>query len=259
MIIAIPQIQIFFFILARIAGLFIQAPVLSSRSIPMLAKTALAVWIAIILWFIVPVKIELIPQTMMEFFSLLIVEVALGFTIGFTCNLFFLAAQSAGQFIDLQMGLSVSQSFDPIFGAAISIMEKLMLMLVLVIFLIANGHHLLLAVIQKSFELIPTPAVINFASPSFVSEMMGLGKSLLSISLQLAMPIILVIFIIDFCFGIVSRVAPQVNVFMLGFQLKPPLGLLTMLFILPILIKRIASLLGIMGEEMIKLISALRI
>ena len=259
MIITIPQIQVFFFIIARVAGIFIQAPILSSRSFPTLGKTALAIWISLILWFVTPIKIELMPQNLIGFVLALTTEVMLGFTIGFACNIIFLSIQSAGELIDLQMGLSVAQSFDPVFGGAVSIMGRALFFTGIVIFFAVDGHHLFLSILNQSFNMIPAPAVINLASPSFITTLMGLGATLLNLSIKLAIPAILVIFISDFCFGIVSRVAPQVNVFMLGFQVKPSLGLLTLFLIMPLLVKQIASLLGIMGEEALKLLLALKI
>lgn len=259
MILALPQIEVFLFILARIAGIFIQAPVFSSRTFPSGAKMALAIWIAAVLWFVVPVNLSLMPVNFAGFITILVIEVMIGFIIGFACNVIFLALQSAGELMDLQMGLSVSQAFDPLFGAAISIMGRLLFMVALMAFLLLDGHHLLLSVLHQSFRILPTPAAITLSSPALVTNIVSLGGMLWSIALQLAAPIILIIFLSDFAFGIVSRVAPQVNVFMLGFQVKPALGLLAFLFTLPLLIKHIATLLGLIAQEMLKLLTALKV
>ncbi|MBI5701211.1 flagellar biosynthetic protein FliR [Candidatus Saganbacteria bacterium] len=259
MILTLPQIEVFMFILARIAGIFIEAPILSSKSIPALGKTALAIWITSVLWFVTPVNTTLLPKTLVEFIVFIAIEVTIGFLIGFVCNTIFLVLQSAGEFIDLQMGLSVAQSFDPIFGASISIIGRMIFFIALMVFLLFNGHHLLLSMLHQSFTVLPVPTYINLTSANFIYNLLNLGQILLATSVQLAGPVILVIFLSDFAFGIVSRVAPQVNVFMLGFQVKPALGLLAMLFTIPILIKHISRLLGLMGEEVLKLLSAFRL
>jgi flagellar biosynthesis protein FliR len=75
---------------------------------------------------------------------------------------------------------------------------------------------------------------------------------------MLAVPAVLFIFLSDFCFGIVSRVAPQVNVFMLGFQVKPCLGLIAILLSLPLVIKYINNLLAVAGEQLLRLLIILR-
>ncbi len=259
MIIALPQIEVFLFILARILGIFLQAPVFNSRAFPALAKTALAVWITTVLWYVTPVNVAAIPQNFIMFIFCLASEVTIGFLIGFTCNIIFLGIQGAGELMDLQMGLSVSQAFDPVFGASISIVGRLLFFISLIVFLLFNGHHLLFTILQQSFRMLPTPAIINLSSPALVSELIIMGQMLWTTSIQLAGPIILIIFLSDFAFGIVSRVAPQVNVFMLGFQVKPALGLAALLFILPLFIKHVGSLLGTAAEEVIKLLVALKL
>ena len=259
MIISLPQVEVFLFILARIAGLFIQVPVISSRSFPSFLKIALAIWISAVLWFVTPVRAELLPNSLPAFIVFLVMEVAIGFTIGFICNVIFLGVQSAGEIIDLQMGLSVSQAFDPVFGTAISIVGRMLSFVAITVFLIVNGHHMVLTVLNQSFRMLPVPAVINPTAPNFILELLNLGGIMLLTAVQLSAPIVLIIFLSDFCFGIVSRVAPQVNVFMLGFQVKPALGLIAILFTLPLLIKHITALLGIMGEEVLKLLMVLKI
>lgn len=259
MIISLPQLEVFFFIFARLAGIFIQAPGLSSRSIPTLAKAAMVTWITAVLWFVVPVNINSLPQNFMAFILALAIEVTIGYLIGFVCNIIFLAIQSAGELIDLQMGLSVSQAFDPVFGASVSIVGKMLFYVAVTVFFMLNGHHLLFTILQQSFRLLPTPAAINLSSPALISELLGLGQIMWLTALQLAGPILLVIFLLDFTFGIVSRVAPQVNVFMLGFQVKPALGLIVILFTLSLFIKHIAALLGIMNEEVLKLLMFLKV
>ena len=258
MIISLPQIEVFLFIFARIAGIFIQTPVISSRSFPSMGKAALAVWISTVLWFVVPVNTDLIPQTLVGFIVVLVSEVVIGFLIGFTCNVIFLAIQSAGELIDLQMGLSVSQAFDPVFGASLSIIGRMLFFVSLTTFLLLNGHHLVLSILNQSFRMLPTPYLVNLGSQSLIPNLLNLGTIMWTTALQLAGPVVLVIFLSDFTFGIVSRVAPQVNVFMLGFQVKPALGLIAILFTLSIFIKHIAGLLGIMGEEVLKLLVSLK-
>ncbi|KAF0133330.1 MAG: flagellar biosynthetic protein FliR [Candidatus Saganbacteria bacterium] len=256
MIITLPQIEVFLLILARISGLFSTAPLFSARSIPSLGKTAIIIWITALMWFVIPVSN--FPSSTISFFLAVLTEATLGIILGFAVNIIFIAVQAAGELIDLQMGLSVAQSFDPIFGANISIVGRFILTMALTLFVIFNGHHMLLSIIHQSFRLIPLGGSINITSPKFLSEIISLGTILWSIAIQLAGPIILIIFLSDFAFGIVSRVAPQVNVFMLGFQVKPALGLVGILFILPIMTKYIGGLLAVMAEEALKILGALR-
>jgi len=220
-------------------------------------KTSIAIWIAIVLWFITPVSPAL-PESFPAFIATLLVEVAIGFTIGFICNIIFIAVQSAGEIMDLQMGLSVATALDPVFGAVISVVGKLAFFTAIIIFITADGLHLVLSAFNQSFTALPAGKLANFASPQLAEQMIGLGSMLWRTAIQLAAPIVLLIFLSDFSFGIVSRVAPQVNVFMLGFQVKPLLGIFGFMLCLPFIVKYINKLLEVMATQLIIFSNAIK-
>lgn len=258
MVLTLPQIEVFLLILARVAGIFLEAPLFSARTIPGIVKMALAIWLTLVIWFIVPISPSItLPQINLAFAFLLVKEIMVGFLIGFVCQLLFAAIQSAGDFIDLQMGMSIATALDPSTGAVSTILGRLCFFLGVIIFLITNGHHMLLSALYQSFRLLPLGAPINL-SGNVITQLILLGGSLWLIALQLATPALILIFLSDFSLGIVSRVAPQVNVFMLGFQLKPIIGLLALLFSLPLFIGFISLLTNQMMQEIIKLLFNLR-
>jgi flagellar biosynthetic protein FliR len=160
--------------------------------------------------------------------------------------------------MDLQMGLSVATALDPVFGAVISVIGKLAFFFALIIFIIADGHHLILSALHQSFTALPVGKLANFSSPNLAMQIIELGSTLWLTAIKLAAPVILLIFLSDFTFGIVSRVAPQVNVFMLGFQVKPSLGLLGLLMTLPFIVKYINRLIGFMMEQLILLANTIK-
>jgi flagellar biosynthetic protein FliR len=258
MLISTAQLTVFLMVLARIIGLFASAPLFNSRSFPAFAKVALAIWVAGILWFVVPVRAEALPVTSMGIVLMLTSEAIIGLAMGFLTNIIFIVVQGAGEIIDMQMGLSVAQSFDPVFGAQISVIGRMTFYIALTIFLVVNGHHLLLSALNQSFRVIPVGGMINLSSPLLVLQMIELGTRFWSMALQFAGPMILIIFLSDFAFGIVSRVAPQVNVFMLGFQVKPALGLIGLMFTMPLIVKHLAGLLEYMAETAFKLLLIIR-
>ncbi|MFH1386181.1 MAG: flagellar biosynthetic protein FliR [bacterium] len=257
MIISSIQLTAGLLILARIAGVFIQAPLFSSRSFPMQAKTAFAIWLAALLWFVTPIS----PGLPTDFFSFVIAltfEVIIGYLIGFVCYIIFIALQSGGEIIDLQMGLSVASALDPVFGAVISVIGRLIFFVTLLIFITLDGHHLLLSAFHQSFTLIPAGKIPNLMSYDLFNQLMGLGTMLWLTAIKIAAPIILLIFLADFTFGIVSRVAPQVNVFMLGFQIKPILGLFAISLLSPFLLRYVEKLIEVMGSEVLKLLTIIK-
>jgi flagellar biosynthetic protein FliR len=178
--------------------------------------------------------------------------------IGFIVNIIFLAVQSAGEVADLQMGLSVATALDPVFGSVISVIGRLAFFTALIVFITADGHHLVLSALHQSFTVLPAGKLANFSSPQLAMQMIELGSTLWITAIKLAAPAVLLIFISDFTFGIVSRVAPQVNVFMLGFQVKPSLGLLGILMSLPFIVKYINRLLEFMAEQLLVLANTIK-
>jgi len=100
--------------------------------------------------------------------------------------------------------------------------------------------------------------MVNFSSPDLAVQMINLGTMFWATAIKLAAPIVLLIFLADFSFGIVSRVAPQVNVFMLGFQVKPAIGLVGIMLTLPFIVKYINYLIGFMAGQFILLAQTLK-
>jgi flagellar biosynthetic protein FliR len=250
MILGVQQIEVFFLIFARIIGIFIQAPLINSRSIPATVKVGFAVWMTMVLWFVTPIY-NIFPTSLVGFIIALVFEVAIGYTMGFICYMLFLAVQAAGEFMDTQMGLSVASTLDPIFGATISVIGRLSFYLSLVIFVTSNGHHMLFSALHQSFTYLPVGKLANFTSPALFTQLIDVFSSVWATSFKLAAPVILLIFLSDFSFGIVSRVAPQVNVFMLGFQVKPILGLMGIMLALPLIVKYINTLIALMLQQMV--------
>ena len=250
MVITFPQIEVFLLVLARVAGLFIDAPVLSAKSIPTYVKTALAIWISALLWFVVPVKY--LPDSLPAFVLAIVVEVFVGYIIGFVASIILQSAQAAGDVLDLQMGLSVANVLSPTTGQMTSITGTFMFMIALVVFLLVDGHHLVLSAIHQSFVAIPIISFIDFSKPDLLLQMLDLLRWFWISTIQLCAPMLLLIFLSDFAFGIVSRVAPQVNVFMLGFQVKPSLGLLGLMLISPLIIKHMMTLIAQSSTEIAK-------
>ena len=252
MVISLPQIEIFLLILARVSGLFIDGPLFSAKSIPSFVKMCMAVWLSVIMWFVVPVRY--LPDSMFAFVLAIVVEVFIGYTIGFVSSIVLQAAQAAGDILDMQMGLSVANVLSPTTGAASSITGTFMFLIALTVFLIVNGHHLVLSAIYQSFTAIPLITVIDFSKPNLLFQVLDLLRWFWVTTIQLCSPMLLLIFLSDFSFGIVSRVAPQVNVFQLGFQVKPSLGLFGLMLLSPLLIGHMVSLIGQTTNEIAKLL-----
>ena len=232
-------------------GMIVTAPFFQIKSIFSLGKVVLTFWISILVMFIVPLPQDL-PMDMLSFFLALIVELGVGLIIGFTANLVMVAIEFGGMLMDTQAGLSSASVLDPTSGKNAALLELLMKQLAVMLFLIMNGHHLVLSTIFESFSIIPLGEPVNFTDGS--EFLFSLGTDLFSIGLKLASPIILVIFLVDFSFGILNKVAEQINIFQLGFQLKPTVSIIIFLGIAPGFVLILIGVIEIVMDYLIKLL-----
>ena len=248
MLLNVNQVFIFMVIMARSIGLFLTAPFFSNRIISRTAKIGLIIWITITLWFVVPVPKTFMVGAFLPLILVLMQELFIGIMLGTVAELLFAGIKAAGEIIGMQMALSVASTFDPAEGGQESIITTLYQNILMILFLIVDGHHLLLVALRKSYDVLPMFNTWNFAMAG--RSMAELAGGIFAIGISLAAPIVLVIFLLDFAFGLVSRVAPQVNVFQLGFQVKPPLGEAVLLLTAPFLVERMVFLLSRTIEEL---------
>ena len=230
MILTYYQLSVFFLIFARFSGMVLISPFLSMKSLFSLGKVGLVFWASVLIMFIVPLP-QTLPNSLFVYFFALLVELAIGLIIGFTANLIIMAIEFGGMLMDTQAGLSSASVLDPTSGKNSALLELMMKYLSLMLFLIVNGHHMVISAVFESFSIMPLGQPVDFAAGS--QYLVSLGSALFFIGLKLAAPIILVIFIVDFSFGILNKVAEQVNVFQLGFQVKPSVAIIIFLGISP--------------------------
>jgi flagellar biosynthetic protein FliR len=249
------QIVLFFLIFARLLGLIQQAPLFNNKDIFALAKLALVVWVSMLCVFLVPTVIHL-PQSLLELAPAVVVEFLVGAVIGYVMQLIIISVEFAGSLIDNQAGLSASSVLDPSSGQSNPVLTRLMTQVATIAFVVVNGHLLVLRAILESFKILPVGSPIDI--PSTMEALMVTGQDIFSIGLQIAMPVILVIFLTDFALGLVNRVAPQVNVFQLGFQIKPIVAVLVMLFAMPVTLELVTSVIQKMTERSFELMIIMR-
>jgi flagellar biosynthesis protein FliR len=177
--------------------------------------------------------------------------------LGFVSNIFLAGIELAGSLMDTQAGLSVASVLDPSSGQNAALLQQWFKWIAMIIFLIVGGDRMLLSAIYKSFFILPVGHPVNLSSGSY--EIMMLFKNVFLIGCQLSAPILLVVFIVDYAFGIMNRVAEQINVFQLGFQIKPTVSLFVLMSTLPGLIYVITSILSQVLVYMMQVMKALAI
>ncbi|HTL30814.1 MAG TPA: flagellar biosynthetic protein FliR, partial [Tepidisphaeraceae bacterium] len=154
-------------------------------------------------------------------------EIIFGFAMGMVLSFVFIAGQWAGELIGQQMGLNMSEVFDPQFGQAGSLVGDMYFMLTLVIFLSLRGHHAILDGVRASFDALPLLSV-GMNKPLF-GLLTGLFTSCTTLAIQLAGPMIVTMLVVDLALGAISKTMPQINVMTAGLTMRSLVGLVVLI------------------------------
>ncbi len=226
----------FLLLWVRVLGLFLTAPILNSRVIPVLTKIGFSFLFSVIIFPVVSPSQVAVQITGVYVLSLA-AELLLGLALGFVTNLIFSALQIAGEVIDFQMGFSYVNVVDPLSNLGSSVMGQFYLMVALLYYLGIGGHYLTLRGMVHSFQVIPLGTFTLKAEmfPAFLT----LLKEVMEIALQLGAPVMAALFLANFTLAVLSRAIPQMNVFIVGLPLNVGVGffmsLMTLPYLLPLL------------------------
>lgn len=214
-------------IFTRIFILSLFVPFWGGRPIP--GRIRIAFVIAMVLFLLGPLYAaspEKMPEATGVLFVLFLKEVFFGMLLGVAVAMVFYGIQAAGNMIDNQRQLANARIFNPALGSQASLFGVFYYQFALVTFLAIDGHLLLIETTAKSFQKIPLfvlPAMPANLMP-VLHEIARLTADTLVIALQLSAPVLVAIFIADLILGLTNRVAPMVNVFEMGFNIKGFVG-----------------------------------
>ena len=163
------------------------------------------------------------PETSWELAVAIGGEMMFGLAMGMILSFIFIAAQWAGEMIGQQMGLNLSEVFDPQFGAQGSLIGDFYYMLTLVIFLAAGGHHALVQGVAASFEALPLLSV--GMDLSILNLLVGLFETATTLAIRLAGPMFVTMLVVDVALGFISKTMPQLNIMSAGLSLRSAVGM----------------------------------
>lgn len=217
--------QLFLLILTRLTGLFVISPIFSRSNVPMTMKIGLAVTLSLILLplSIHNVNLDINNIRALIFFST--TEFLIGIIIGFISFIYFSVVYLAGTVIDIQMGFGMVNIMDPQTNAQMPIMSGLYSILISLVFLTVNGHHMLIQSIIHSYEVLPIGFQISI-NQNIITHLTHMLLETFALSLQLSAPILISIFLVNVILGILARTMPQMNIFMVGMPLKIFIGII---------------------------------
>jgi flagellar biosynthetic protein FliR len=245
----------FLLVLFRISGMLVSAPLLNMPNIPGQAKVGIAFAIAFILFPLHSAAL-IIPKDLIQFAVLAFQETIIGILLGFTANLTFMALQMAGEYISMQMGLSVAHIIDPITQTQSPLVGQFFFYFAAMMFLDLNIHHALIAGIDRSFTWIPLGHFIGDGKLSaglMTERFIHLGSGLFVMALTIGVPVMGIMLVMEVALGFVAKVMPQMNVFMVAMPLKIVMGLLVIMLSLPFF----SSVLGDQYAHLVRLMLSL--
>jgi flagellar biosynthetic protein FliR len=225
----------------RTLGVFTSAPVFSSRAVPVRARIALAFLVALASQASLPAA-PVIGMDDPRTLGVLMQQIGVGLSIGFAVRLVFTAVELAGEVVGFQMGLNFASFFDLSMNSQASALSRFFSQMTSLLFVVMNGHLMVLMAINRSFESFPIDQ--NFLQAVAQMKLYTLGTDLFASALWMAMPMIGLLMFTNLALGIISRVAPQINIFAVGFPITLVVGLVGVAFTLPMLDQPFINLMG---------------
>jgi flagellar biosynthetic protein FliR len=220
----ISQIEFFILVFLRTVTALAVLPVFGHAAFPAMTKVGFAGVIALLMVPVLAARMPAPSGTVLDFFLLGMRETVCGLLLGFAGHFIFYAVEIAGQLVGFQAGFSVVASIDPNTESQSTVITQFYNVVALLVFVTINGHHYLLQALADSFRVIPVGTLRTGG---------GLGEwtvkavtAVMADGIRLAAPLMVTLFLTDIGLGILTRVAPTLNVFVLGFPLKVAITLL---------------------------------
>jgi flagellar biosynthetic protein FliR len=249
------QVQRFVFVLVRVASIFIAAPVLNSRSVPLQLKIGLALFLTIAMLPAARVTPSSFPQDLPSMLLGLGSEVLVGAVIGLMASLMMATVKVMGQLVGFQMGFGIVRVMDPSTEEQQGVISSFLAMFAILIFLATNGHHLFFRALADSFSVL---APFRFSpSHSFMEMLARTFQNVFVIALKMGAPLFAILLFAYTALGIVARTVPQINIFIAGFPLTIALGLLFLGLALPHIAALIKGVFGQLGHDILILLQAM--
>jgi flagellar biosynthetic protein FliR len=219
------------FPLTRILAMIASSPVLGNKQVPARVKIGLSVLLALI----VAPTIDPMPAIAVgspQGLLIIVQQVIIGVAMGFSIRLIFTAVEMAGELAGLQMGLGFATFYDPVNASQTPIVAQWLGMIAALAFLALNGHLYMLSALAESFRTLP---VGDMMSTKGFYGVASWGGSIFAYALQISLPILAALLITNIALGILTRAAPQLNLFAVGFPITLAIGFFVLALSMPYL------------------------
>jgi flagellar biosynthesis protein FliR len=219
------------FIFVRITAMFFIFPVFSSPQVPQQVRFGLSALLAFVVYH--AIKVPHLEVTPYELIVGSLAQAIIGVIIGFVSSLVFNGISFAGELIDLQIGFAIANVINPTTQQNITIIGELQLALATLIFLATDSHYFLIQGVAGSFNLLPIPYMS--LDPSVAGNLGLFFAQSFLIVFKIAAPVVVALFLTNVALAFMARVAPQMNVFVVGLPIQIAVGLTMMIIALPLM------------------------
>jgi flagellar biosynthetic protein FliR len=226
------QYLIFLLASCRTAGVIFFNPIFGRQGVPNIMKVGLSLALALFAVFEFS-AVQVINYSAIEFIGAMLQGFVMGMVIGFIMQMFLSVFQLGGQFIDMQMGLSMASMYDPATRANVTVTGNLLTAMYVLIFFVSNAHLALFSVVIQSFQILPLGlGNISDRVGIYIIELM---YYIFIYAVQVAIPIIVTELISESAVGILMRLVPNINVFVINIQIKVMIGFVVIFTLIPAL------------------------
>ena len=230
----VAQIEIWLLVLLRVSVLVFLMPILNSDEVPSRLKAGLAFFLSIVIFPILPQTGIEIPQNIPAYVLMAVKELYIGAVMGFAGTFIFAGLRFAGAWIDSETGFNMTQIMNPMVQEKDTAMAHLLFILFILMLLASGGYIFYFQALAESFRLIPLTGA-HMASRDLVAAFTMLTTDSFLLGMKVAAPVVATLFISSVALAIIARIMPQMNVWMVGMPMKLALGMMTLVFALPLM------------------------
>lgn len=223
--------DMFLLVFVRMTGLFVVAPIFGRKNIPTYFKIGFSFFIALILVNTTAVQAAQYDDNLLSYALLIAKEFIVGLSIGFVAYLVFTAIYIAGEVIDMQIGFGIVNVLDPISNIQVPVTSNVYFIISMLLFLSINGHHMLIRTLYDSFGTLPIGSAVFNAG--LADGLINLFGTVFATGIKIAGPILATILITDIALGTISKMVPQINIFIIGMPLKIGVGIIILIITMP--------------------------
>ena len=243
------EIQRFLLIFTRVVSVLWLLPLFSSRAVSVPFKAGLSLLIAYLLFDSMTVDRSFSSDPYMMLLYVL-KEVFIGLSIGFSVRILFMAVNAAGEIISIQSGFSFARFMDPLSMTQVTVIEQFKNLLAMMIFLATDAHHILIKAMVVSFKDVPIGSVTM--QQSFFQYLIAATGKIFITGFKIGAPVIVTLLFVELALGMLSRMIPQINIFIEGVPIKILVTVAMLSFSLSVIVPLIVNMFRGMDGEILR-------